>query len=128
MIVKQGYPPKILPFRMDGVERNEQGVLGYMGLAESLVAMLEATVDAKPDSEGLVELGGERLSYRQVWDRSARISGSSLRSGLGRPANSLRRAQSASNTASSSRPSCNARSSANRQSSGFMKAAPRRRS
>ena len=75
MIVKQGYTPKILPFSMDGVERNEHGVLGYTGLPVSLVAMLKATVDARPDREGLVELGGERLTYREVWDRSARISG-----------------------------------------------------
>ena len=82
VITKQGYTPNILPFRMDGVERNDHGVLGYTDLPISLVAMLKATVDAKPDSEALVELGGERLTYRQMWDRSARIAGGLYAQGI----------------------------------------------
>jgi long-chain acyl-CoA synthetase len=75
MIVKQGRTPKIMPFRMDGVERDAKGILRYVNLPESLVAMLRATVDARADQIGLVELGGERLTYREIWDRSARVAG-----------------------------------------------------
>jgi acyl-CoA synthetase (AMP-forming)/AMP-acid ligase II len=37
--------------------------------------MLRLTVDQMPNAEFLVEVGGERLTYRQVWDRSARVAG-----------------------------------------------------
>src|SRR5205807_3409384 len=37
--------------------------------------MLRSTAEEHPDLEALVELGGPRLSYRELWDRSARVAG-----------------------------------------------------
>jgi acyl-CoA synthetase (AMP-forming)/AMP-acid ligase II len=37
--------------------------------------MLRATVDKAPNSEAIVEDEGERITYRELWDRSARIAG-----------------------------------------------------
>ncbi|MDQ1426413.1 MAG: hypothetical protein QOD72_3911, partial [Acidimicrobiaceae bacterium] len=39
MIVKQGRMPKIMPFDMNGVERDERGILRYTFLPPSLIAM-----------------------------------------------------------------------------------------
>ena len=63
------------PFETDGVSRDAGGIAHYTGLPSSLVEMLRATVDRYPDTEALVELGGGRLSYRQLWDRAARVAG-----------------------------------------------------
>jgi hypothetical protein len=46
------------PFDSTGVQRDENGVRRYAGLDDSLVAMLRAAVDAQPQAEALVELGG----------------------------------------------------------------------
>ena len=75
MIVKAGRTPNIVPFDMTGVERSGDGVLRYTGLPTSLVAMFGAGVKAQPDGEALAELGGERVSYQQLWDRSSRVAG-----------------------------------------------------
>ena len=75
MITKQGKTPKTMPFDMSDVDRGADGVLRYTKLPASLLAMFRASVDATPDRECIVVLGGERLSYQQVWDRSARVAG-----------------------------------------------------
>jgi acyl-CoA synthetase (AMP-forming)/AMP-acid ligase II len=74
-ITKQGRRPKILPFDMAGVVRTDDGVLRYSTLAPSLLDMFRASVDRHPDRECVVVLDGERVSYRQLWDRSARVAG-----------------------------------------------------
>jgi long-chain acyl-CoA synthetase len=63
------------PFDTSGIERDERGVAHYTDLAPSLVAMLRATVERHPDVEAVVEVGGERLTYRQLWDHAARVAG-----------------------------------------------------
>jgi acyl-CoA synthetase (AMP-forming)/AMP-acid ligase II len=62
-------------FDDSGIERGEDGIARYTGRPASLVAMLRAAVDAHPDLEAIVEIGGKRLTYRQLWDRSARVAG-----------------------------------------------------
>ncbi len=74
-ITKQGRSGRILPFDMSGIVRTDDGVLRYSTLASSLVEMLRCAVDENPDREGVVVLGGERVTYRQLWDRSARVAG-----------------------------------------------------
>lgn len=37
--------------------------------------MLRRTVDAAPEAEAVVELGGERVTYAEFWDRAARVAG-----------------------------------------------------
>jgi acyl-CoA synthetase (AMP-forming)/AMP-acid ligase II len=46
--------------------------------------MLRRSVDKSPDKEALVEIGGGRISYRQLWDGSARVAGGLKRQGINR--------------------------------------------
>lgn len=72
---RMGRVGRIQPFRVDGIERDAGGVLRYVGLPTSLVTMLRQTVERSPRAEAVVELGGPRLDYRTLWDRSARVAG-----------------------------------------------------
>ncbi len=72
---ESGSTGRVQPFPTDGVERDEQGILRYTALPESLVHVLRAAAEAEPDTEALVEIGGERVTYQQYWDRSARVAG-----------------------------------------------------
>src|SRR5215213_191681 len=63
------------PFDRTGTEVGPDGIRRYTGLPQNLLQMLRGAVDAHPDSEALVELGGERVTYRQLWDRAARVAG-----------------------------------------------------
>jgi long-chain acyl-CoA synthetase len=65
------------PFDTSGIERRDDGVLHYTGLPDNLVQLLRRAVDEAPDSEALVEFGTAdgRLTYAQLWDRSARVAG-----------------------------------------------------
>lgn len=63
------------PFPTVGVSRGRDGVPRYDELPATLLDMLAEHVDTRPGSEAVVELGGGRLTYRQLWDRSARVAG-----------------------------------------------------
>jgi acyl-CoA synthetase (AMP-forming)/AMP-acid ligase II len=82
MVDRQGKTARMVPFPMDDVARNERGVLGYTSLPRSLVAMLETTVANDPTAEALVELDGERVTYQEYWDRSARVAGGLREAGV----------------------------------------------
>jgi long-chain acyl-CoA synthetase len=84
MIVKEGRSGSVNPYPMHDIERDANGVLRYTALPPSLVHMLRTTLDARPDEEALVELGGDRVSYRQLWDRAARVAGGLRASGVER--------------------------------------------
>jgi acyl-CoA synthetase (AMP-forming)/AMP-acid ligase II len=65
-----------MPFDSSDVVRGEDGIKRYQGLPASLVHMLRDTVERYPEREALVETGdGPRLTYRQLWDRAARVAG-----------------------------------------------------
>lgn len=83
-VEREGRDGRIRPFDMEGVRRGSDGVLHYSGLEESVLAMLRATVDQRPDAEAVVELDGPRLTYRELWDRSARVAGGLIESGVER--------------------------------------------
>ncbi len=83
-IVKAGRSGALEVFDMCGVERSDDGILRYVDRPASLVAMLRATVEGDPVAEALVELGGERLSYQELWDRSARVAGGLRAAGVAR--------------------------------------------
>jgi acyl-CoA synthetase (AMP-forming)/AMP-acid ligase II len=68
-------PHAVSRFDDSGIERGADGIARYVDRPNSLVAMLRATVEAHPDVEAVVELGGPRLSYRELWDRAARVAG-----------------------------------------------------
>lgn len=72
------------PFDTTGVTRGADGIARYDGLPPSLVHVLRAAVEASPDQEALVELHGERLTYRQFWDRAARVAGGLRAAGVRR--------------------------------------------
>ncbi|ORA18510.1 class I adenylate-forming enzyme family protein [Mycobacterium arosiense] len=72
------------PFPTTGVSRGPDGIPRYDELPVTLLDMLAEHVDARPDAEALVELGGGRLTYRQLWDRAARVAGGLRAGGLRR--------------------------------------------
>lgn len=74
----------IRPFDYSGIVRDANGVAHYTGRPDSLVAMFRATVDSSPEHEAIVELGGERVNYRELWDRSARVAGGLKSRGINR--------------------------------------------
>src|SRR5215472_15127200 len=63
------------PFDSSGVRAGSDGIRRYPDLHESLLAMLRDSVESSPGAEALVEVGGERVSYAQMWDRAARVAG-----------------------------------------------------
>jgi long-chain acyl-CoA synthetase len=74
----------IQPFDQSGIVRGTDGIKRYEGLFSSLVTMLSASVEKVPQSEAIVETGGPRITYRQLWDRSARIAGGLRQAGIER--------------------------------------------
>jgi long-chain acyl-CoA synthetase len=65
----------IRPFDYSGIERGADGIARYLNRPQSVVHMLRATVEKWPKKEAIVELGGERINYTQLWDRSTRVAG-----------------------------------------------------
>jgi long-chain acyl-CoA synthetase len=72
-----------MAFDSSGIEWGADGIARYIDRPPSLVAMLRATVDRVGDREAIVELGGERLTYAQLWDRAARVAGGLQGQGVG---------------------------------------------
>src|SRR3954452_15108077 len=69
---------------MSGITRDANGVKRFDVLPISVPAMLRASVDAAPAAEAFVELDGPRLTYRELWDASARVAGALRADGLAR--------------------------------------------
>ena len=63
------------PFDRSGTEVGPDGIRRYRGLQPNLVQLLRASVEAHPDTIALVELGGQRLTYAQLWQRARRVAG-----------------------------------------------------
>ncbi|HXU07452.1 MAG TPA: AMP-binding protein [Blastocatellia bacterium] len=74
----------IPPFDYSGITRDSRGIAHYDDRPNSLVEMLRATVDKSPEHEAIVELGGERINYRQLWDRASRVAGGLKQIGIKR--------------------------------------------
>jgi acyl-CoA synthetase (AMP-forming)/AMP-acid ligase II len=49
-----------------------------------LIAMLARHVETGPDVEAVVEVGGQRLAYQQLWDRAERVAGGLRAAGVAR--------------------------------------------
>ena len=82
-IIKHGRTSPLDPFPLDGIGRGADGVLRYTSLPPSLAAMLRARVDGDPSGEAIVEIGGPRLTYRELWDAAARVAGGLRDAGVG---------------------------------------------
>jgi acyl-CoA synthetase (AMP-forming)/AMP-acid ligase II len=65
----------IRPFDESGITLGADQIKRYDNRPRSLVEMLRATVDQKPGNEAIAEIGGERINYRELWDRAARVAG-----------------------------------------------------
>jgi acyl-CoA synthetase (AMP-forming)/AMP-acid ligase II len=72
------------PFPATGVSRDSNGVLHYDNVPPTLLDMLAAQVNTRPDSEAVIELGADRLTYRQLWSRASRVAGGLRAAGLKR--------------------------------------------
>ena len=72
------------PYPRHGVQADDHGIPRYTKLPESLIAMLARHVETGPDVEAVVEVGGQRLAYRQLWDRAARVAGGLRAAGVAR--------------------------------------------
>jgi acyl-CoA synthetase (AMP-forming)/AMP-acid ligase II len=70
------------PFATAGISRDGNGVPRYDDVPATLLDMLAEQIDNRPNSEAVVELGGDRLTYRQLWDRAARVAGGLRATGL----------------------------------------------
>jgi long-chain acyl-CoA synthetase len=70
------------PFDMSGVEREADGIARYVDRPDSLVHMLRASVERNPGGVAVAEVGGERLTYAELWDRAARVAGGLRDAGL----------------------------------------------
>jgi acyl-CoA synthetase (AMP-forming)/AMP-acid ligase II len=74
----------IQPFDQSGVERGPDGIARYRDRRRSLVELLRTAVESNPGGEFVVEVGGERLTYDQFWERSARVAGGLRAAGIER--------------------------------------------
>jgi long-chain acyl-CoA synthetase len=72
----------IHPFDESGIVRAADGIARYQNRPRSLVEMLRISVDKAPNSEAVAEVGGERLTYRNLWDRAARTAGGLRAAGI----------------------------------------------
>jgi long-chain acyl-CoA synthetase len=63
------------PFDTSAVERGPDGVARYTNRPASLVEMLRATVERVGNGLAVAEIGGNRVLYRELWDRAARVAG-----------------------------------------------------
>ncbi|HST84207.1 MAG TPA: AMP-binding protein [Kineosporiaceae bacterium] len=63
------------PFDTTGITRDASGVARYVDLPASVVAAFRASVERNPDGEAVVEVGADRLSYTELWDRAAAVAG-----------------------------------------------------
>lgn len=70
------------PFPRVGTSLDGKGVPHYDGLPATLLDMLAEQVALRPDSEAVVELGADRLTYRQLWDHASRVAGGLRAQGL----------------------------------------------
>ena len=83
-VAPEPWPRGQAPFDTSGIRRGEDGIARYTRLAPSVPAMVRETVERHPDAEAIVEVGGERLSYAQLWDRAARVAGGLADGGITR--------------------------------------------
>jgi len=72
------------PFDMSGCVRGDDGIMRYADRPPSLVAMLRRSVERAPNHEALLEIGGGRLTYQDLWDRASRVAGGLRDAGVGR--------------------------------------------
>ncbi|RMI35068.1 class I adenylate-forming enzyme family protein [Nocardia stercoris] len=71
------------PWISNPLARGADGVLRYGNLNPALTELLDVQVHAFSAREAVVEVGGPRLTYRQLWHAAARIAGGLQEHGIG---------------------------------------------
>ncbi len=74
----------IRPFDQSGITRGTDQIARYDNRPNSLTEMLRSTVDRMPHKEAIVEIGGERINYGQLWDQAAKVAGGLRAQGIER--------------------------------------------
>jgi long-chain acyl-CoA synthetase len=82
--VVQALPRGRNPFGETGVERDAQGIAHYVGLPDSLVAMMRTSVERDAAAIAVLEVGGPSISYGELWERAARVAGGLREQGIER--------------------------------------------
>ncbi|GGK46974.1 class I adenylate-forming enzyme family protein [Nocardia camponoti] len=77
MIVEFGASPSV------ALSRGADGVLRYGDLNPALTELLDLRVHAFGNREAVVEVGGDRLTYRELWHAASRIAGGLQQHGIG---------------------------------------------
>ena len=81
---KEGRPAQFRPFDESGIVRGTDGVLHYTNRPASVLEMLRSRVESDPSHTAVVELGGDRFDYQDLWDRSSRVAGGLVAEGIAR--------------------------------------------
>jgi acyl-CoA synthetase (AMP-forming)/AMP-acid ligase II len=63
------------PYDNAAVERGPDGIARYVDRPSSLVHMLRSSVERNPDGLAVAEVGGERVTFSELWERAARVAG-----------------------------------------------------
>ena len=77
-----GTNAEIHPFDQTGIVRGPDGILRYEGIATTITEMVQRSVEGYRSSEALVELGGSRVTFGELWDRSTACAGGLVAKGL----------------------------------------------
>ncbi|WP_024799926.1 class I adenylate-forming enzyme family protein [Nocardia sp. BMG51109] len=77
------YPQSRNPRSDNPLARGADGVLRYGNLNPALTELLDVQVHAFSGREAVVEIGGPRLTYRQLWHAASRIAGGLQEHGIG---------------------------------------------
>ncbi len=62
-------------FDTSGIRRGDDGTARYEGLPRNVVALLRQTAVDHPERTAVVELGGDRVSYAELFTRASRVAG-----------------------------------------------------
>ncbi|MGW0179485.1 class I adenylate-forming enzyme family protein [Nocardia sp. NPDC003345] len=65
------------------LSRGADGVLRYGNLSPALTELLDLQVHAFSQREAVVEIGGGRLTYRELWHSASRVAGGLQEHGIG---------------------------------------------
>ncbi|MEV0295208.1 long-chain fatty acid--CoA ligase [Nocardia sp. NPDC050710] len=77
------YPLMRPPACDNPLARGADGVLRYGNLTPALTELLDLQVHAFSGREAVVEIGGPRLTYRELWHSASRIAGGLQEHGIG---------------------------------------------
>ena len=63
------------PFDPSRIARDAHGIARYQYRPRNLVEMLRHTVESNPHGEAIVEIGGPRINYAELWDKATKVAG-----------------------------------------------------